>query len=230
MSEGYPVVAVRADGDDVAAWLARRGIPAEVVAGPDGWVSADGLTSDDLDALTELTRDLGATAIVFDTEGDQLVVDVLGTDPALGSAPDDSHALAIASGRPELAGKVAGILGDPGIGLTVRHRRLLELLGLPSALPRSGAARAEATGAPLEPAGPAGPGRDAAPIASGGGAVVLPGWLTGIVLWTGVVGIVAALVAAVRADTSRGLLVAGLAGLAAAACLVLGMVGRATRR
>ncbi|MCW2567947.1 MAG: hypothetical protein JWN54_2044 [Mycobacterium sp.] len=230
MSDGYPMAVVRADGDDVAAWLARRGVPAEVVTAGDGWVSVDGLSPEDVELLDELVRDLNATALVFSAEGDALVADVIGTDPAFADAPDDAHALAVATGRPELAAKVAEILADQGVGLGVRHRRLAELLGLPGALPSSGNARAEATGAPLEPAGVAGPGRSTHRVQTGAAQLGLPRWLPTIVMWTGVVGILASLFVAVRADTSRGLLVAGIAGLASCACLVLGMVGRSVAR
>jgi hypothetical protein len=230
MSDGYPMAVVRADGDDVAAWLARRGVPAEVVAGPDGWVSVNGLGPEDVELLPELVGDLNATAIAFSAEDGALVAEVIGTDPALGGDADDAHALAAAAGRPETATRVAEILGDRVLSLAVRHRRLAELLGLPGALPPHGSARAEATGAPLEPAGPAGPGRSTAPVQTGAAQLGLPRWLPTIVMWTGAVGIVAALFAAVQADTRRGLLVAGIAGLASAACLVLGMVGRSVAR
>ncbi|HEY0486513.1 MAG TPA: hypothetical protein VGD72_09715 [Mycobacteriales bacterium] len=227
MNDGYPVAAVRADGDDVSAWLARRGIPAEVVAGPDGWVGVDGLTPEDTEALAELASALGTTVVVIDADGDQLVVDVLGTDPALGSAPDDAHALAAATGRPETAGRVAEILGDSTAGLRARHRRLAALLGLPDALPPGGSARARATGAPLEPAGAAGPGREAQPTPTSLG---LPAWLPAIVLWTGVVVMLVAVVLAIASVDRRGLLVAGMAGLAGCACVVLGLAGRSMRR
>jgi hypothetical protein len=230
MSDGYPMAVVRADGDDVAAWLARRGVPAEVVAAPEGWVGVNGLSPEDAGLLGDLVRDLNATAIVFSADGDALVAEVIGTDPALADAPDDADALARAAGRPEVAQRVREILDDYSVGLGQRHRRLAELLGVPRALPPHGTARAEATGAPLEPAGPAGPGRDTAPEQTGAAQLGVPRWLPTIVMWTGVVGIVAALFAAVRADTSRGLLVAGIAGLASAACLVLGMVGRSVAR
>jgi hypothetical protein len=230
MSDGYPMAVVRADGDDVAAWLARRGVPAEVVAGPDGWVSVDGLSPEDVNLLADLVRDLGTTAVVFSAEGDSLVAEVIGTDPALADAPDDAQALAAATGRPHLADKVRVILDDYSIGLAQRHRRLAELLGLPGGLPPHGAARAAATGAPLETAGPAGPGRSTAPVQTGAAELGLPRWLPTIVMWTGVFGILASLFAAVVADTHRGLLVAGIAGLASAACLVLGMVGRSVAR
>jgi Sec-independent protein secretion pathway component TatC len=65
---------------------------------------------------------------------------------------------------------------------------------------------------------------------TGSGKVVLPSWLSSIVLWTGVVTMVAALLLTFRASTSQGLLAAGLCGLAGAACVVLGFVGRLTRR
>jgi hypothetical protein len=230
MSDGYPTAVVRADGDDVAAWLARRGVPAEVVAGADGWVSVDGLSPEDADLLGELVRDLNATAIVFSAEGDSLVAEVIGTDPALADEPDDARALAAATGRPHVVEKVREVLDDYSVGLGQRHRRLAELLGLPGRLPPHGAARAEATGAPLEPAGQAGPGRSDVPLQTGAAQLGLPRWLPTIVMWTGVLGILAAVFAAVRADTSRGLLVAGIAGLASAACFVLGMVGRSVAR
>jgi hypothetical protein len=230
MSDGYPMAVVRADGDDVAAWLARRGVPAEVVAGPEGWVSVNGLSPEDVELLPELVRDLKATAIVFSVEGESLVAEVIGTDPAIAGAADDAGALAAATGRPQLAAKVREILDDYSVGLGQRHRRLAELLGIPGRLPPHGAARAEATGAPLETAGPAGPGRDTAPVQTGAAQLGLPRWLPTIVMWTGVVGILAALLAAVTADTNRGLLVAGIAGLASSACLVLGMVGRSVAR
>jgi hypothetical protein len=229
MSDGYPVALIRADGDDVSAWLARRGIPAEVVAGPEGWVSVEGLTPEDLAALDELVAALKTTAIVLSADGGELVVDVLGTDAAIDAAPDDAHALAAVARRPDAAGRVADVLGDTGLGLRERHRRLAELLGLPSRLPAEGAARAAATGAPLEPAGPAGPGRDTAATQTGG-AVFLPSWLSTIVLWTGVVTMLLAVVLAFRADHSRGVMAAGLCGLAGAACVVLGFAGRVTRR
>jgi hypothetical protein len=227
MSEGYPMAVVRADGDDVAAWLARRGVPAEVVAGPEGWVSVEGLTEDDLDALADLAGELRTTAIVFATEGDSLTVEVLGTDPAIAAASDDGAALAAAAGHPEWAAKITKILRDPALGVSGRHRTLAEVLGLPGRLPRHGAARAEATGAPLEPAGAAGPGKEAQPTPS---SVALPAWLPVIVLWTGVGGMALAVFAAVVAETGRGLIAAGLAGLAACACVVLGMVGRSVNR
>lgn len=226
MSDEYPVAVIRADGDDVSAWLARRGIPAEVVAGPEGWVSIEGLTSEDLDALGELVAALRTSAIVLSSDGGELVVDVLGTDPTIEGAPDDAHALANAAGRPETSGRVAEILGDAALGLRERHRRLARLLGLPDGV-RSDPA---ATGAPLEPGGPAGPGRDQLPVQTGSGRVVLPSWLSSIVLWTGVVTMVAALLLAFRAPTSHGMLAAGLCGLAGAACVVLGFVGRVIRR
>jgi hypothetical protein len=227
MSDGYPVAAVRADGDDVSAWLARRGIPAEVVPGPDGWVGVEGLTAEDAEALPELAGALGATVIVLNAVGDELVVDVLGTDEAIGAAPDDAHALAAATGRPETAGRVAQVLAETRFGVRARHKALAELLGLPGGLADRGGSRARATGAPLEPAGAAGPGTAHQPTPS---SVALPAWLPAIVLWTGVVGMLVAVVAAVGAETSRGLMVAGLCGLAASACVVLGMVGRSTRR
>jgi hypothetical protein len=218
MTDGYPMVVVQADGDDVAAWLARRGIPAEVVAGPDGWVSVDGLTPEDLEQLSDLVRDLRTSAIVLSADADELVVDVVGTDPALESAPDDAHALATASGRPHLAAEVAEVLTNTGLGVGARHRRLTELLGLPGVRTARVAAPARRT----EP--------DARAVAPVGGAVVIPSWMSAIVLWTGVVTIVAAVLLAVVADTQRGLLVAGLCGLAGLACVVLGVVGRLTRR
>jgi hypothetical protein len=223
MSDEYPVAVIRADGDDVSAWLARRGIPAEVVAGPEGWVSVEGLTPEDLETLGELVAALRTSAIVLSADGGELVVDVLGTDPTIEGAPDDAHALANAAGRPETSGRVAEILGDAALGLRERHRRLARLLGLPDGV-RSDPA---ATGAPLEPAGPAGGQLSAQ---TGSGKVVLPSWLSSIVLWTGVVTMVAALLLTFRASTSQGLLAAGLCGLAGAACVVLGFVGRLTRR
>jgi hypothetical protein len=223
MSDEYPVAVIRADGDDVSAWLARRGIPAEVVAGPEGWVSVEGLTPEDLETLGELVAALRTSAIVLSADGGELVVDVLGTDPTIEGAPDDAHALANAAGRPETSGRVAEILGDAALGLRERHRRLAGLLGLPDGV-RSDPA---ATGAPLEPAGPAGGQLSAQ---TGSGKVVLPSWLSSIVLWTGVVTMVAALLLTFRASTSQGLLAAGLCGLAGAACVVLGFVGRLTRR
>jgi hypothetical protein len=223
MSDEYPVAVIRADGDDVSAWLARRGIPAEVVAGPEGWVSVEGLTPEDLETLGELVAALRTSAIVLSADGGELVVDVLGTDPTIEGAPDDAHALANAAGRPETSDRVAEILGDAALGLRERHRRLARLLGLPDGV-RSDPA---ATGAPLEPAGPAGGQLSAQ---TGSGKVVLPSWLSSIVLWTGVVTMVAALLLTFRASTSQGLLAAGLCGLAGAACVVLGFVGRLTRR
>jgi hypothetical protein len=223
MSDEYPVAVIRADGDDVSAWLARRGVPAEVVAGPEGWVSVEGLTPEDLETLGELVAALRTSAIVLSADGGELVVDVLGTDPTIEGAPDDAHALANAAGRPETSGRVAEILGDAALGLRERHRRLARLLGLPDGV-RSDPA---ATGAPLEPAGPAGGQLSAQ---TGSGKVVLPSWLSSIVLWTGVVTMVAALLLTFRASTSQGLLAAGLCGLAGAACVVLGFVGRLTRR
>lgn len=227
MSEDYPMAVVRADGDDVSAWLARRGIPAEVVAGPEGWVSVLGLTDEDLDALADLAGQLNTTAIVFGRDADQLTVEVFGTDPAIDAAPGDAEALAAATGRPGEAPRLAKILADPGLGVSARHSKLAEVLGLPGRLPRHGTARAEATGAPLEPAGSAGPGRQAQPTPS---SVALPAWLPAIVLWTGVVGMVVAVIAAVGTQTGRGLFVAGVCGLAAAACVLLGMMGRSMRR
>jgi hypothetical protein len=227
MSDGYPTAVVRADGDDVSAWMARRGLPVEVVAGPGGWVSIEGLTPEDLDALAEMTRDLDATAVVLDTDGDALTIEVVGTDAAIDAAPDDAHALAAATGRPEAAGRVAQILGDAGLRPGERHRRVADLLGLPGGRGGDGSARARATGAPLERGGPAGPGRDAAPVQTG--KILLPRWLPTILLWTGVVAMFVALAVAVTADHRRGLLAAGLCGLAGAACTVLGSVGRSTR-
>jgi hypothetical protein len=218
MTDGYPMVVVRADGDDVAAWFARHGVPAEVVAGPEGWVSVDGLTQEDLEQLGDLVRDLRTSAIVLSADADELVVDVVGTDPALESAPDDAHALATASGRPDLATKVAEVLANTGLGVGARHRRLTELLGLPSA-------RAARVAAPARRSDP-----DPRAVAPVGGAVVIPSWMSAIVLWTGVATIAIALLVALLADTRRGLVVAGLCALAGLACVVLGVVGRLTRR